>query len=671
MAMTGADRIRFEAALVENEYLRKRVAELERRLARFDTRETDVEALGRSFKEREALLAEAERVAHMGSWVWDVPDNHVIWSEELFHILGYDPEKDVASTEAFFARIHPDDRERVQTASRRGIETGESAHVEFRAQLPDGSVRELAMDGALLFDAAGILRRAVGTVLDLTGARRAAEELRRAYLLLEETERLTQSASWEWQPSSNVVRWSAQMARLLDLPEDAEPSVALFEKHVHPEELLEFRRRRERAADGHIVPMFEVRVVRSGGEVRRVRVLSGAVRDETGALSSIYGSAIDITLQTELEERLRQSQKMEAIGQLAGGMAHDFNNLLTVMLGATERLKSGDDPARYVQDIETALNSAASLTHRLLAFSRRAVVAPTLVDLRTVLEDFRLIVTRTIGESITTSFEYTDAACVVRVDAQQAQQVLLNLIVNARDAMPRGGRLAVRVDKTDISAGSVPELEAGSYVLATVRDSGVGMSQNTLARIFEPFFTTKEVGKGTGLGLSMVYGAMKQSGGAVTVESQVDVGTTIRLYFKAVDEAVAAAPTPSSLPRKVASVLLVEDDPGVRRTLEAMFRRIGCEVFAPRSVAEAIQSFDSLRDRVQVLATDVVMPEMGGEALARILVEKAPELRVLFVTGYVEQDLALEHFKGRAKVLQKPFKTDQMERALAELLEPD
>jgi signal transduction histidine kinase/ActR/RegA family two-component response regulator len=663
-----ADRAELDRILVENQSLRQRVVDLERRLARFGSHDPDHPTeLGTAISEREALLTEAERFAHMGSWIWDVRKNRVVWSDELYRILDYDPETDVASTEAFFARVHPMDIARVREASRRAVETGVSHTVQYRLLLPGKRVRDVLTGSAHLYDDKGVLQRAVGTVLDLTSSQQAAGENRRIRSLLEETQRLTSTGSWEQDRTTDSIEWTPELYNIVGLPRTTPPSPAAFEARIHPDDLDGYRALRERAVEtGQVASAYECRILRAD-EVRKVRFVSGQVFDERGQLVGSRGTVSDITVQSKLEEQLHQSRKMEAIGQLSGGIAHDFNNLLMILFDGVERLRNGEETAQCIEDIEAAAQSAATLTQRLLAFGRKAVLTPKLCELTSVVDEMRELVSRTIGEHITTRFEYAERPLTVRIDPHQVQQVLLNLVVNARDAMPEGGDLLVRVERTFVQANADFELSSGSYAMVLVRDSGSGMDASTQSRIFEPFFTTKGVGRGTGLGLSVVYGAMKQCGGAVIVESEVGAGTTFRLYFPLEKGELVPSERPPAPAPKRQRILLVEDDDEVRRAVHGMLRRAGFETIATNGAEQALAEWERLGGDIHILTTDVVMPGMQGDKLAERLLAEKPTLCVLFITGYADRSLVTEKLAGHAAVLQKPFTSSDLLSALERL----
>ncbi|HEY3282674.1 MAG TPA: PAS domain S-box protein [Armatimonadota bacterium] len=399
-----------------------------------------------------------------------------------------------------------------------------------------------------------------------------------------------------------------------------------------------------------------------------------------GDYSTVYVSDIDVTEQRRLEEQLRQSQKMEAIGQLAGGVAHDFNNLLTAIQGYTEMgltlAQSNAALSRYLHEVLRATERATSLTAQLLAFSRRQVLEPRVLDLNEVLTDSAGMFRRLIGEHIGVVVVRQPGLEKVRVDPGQVTQVLLNLVVNARDAMPEGGTLTLETRDVYLDEGYArthTEVEPGRYVCLSVSDTGTGMDQATLPRIFEPFFTTKGQGKGTGLGLSTVYGVVKQSGGSVWVYSEVGKGTTVKVYLPAhgnernEEDSDAQSAQP---PRGLERVLVVEDDEAVRSLVYSLLTGQGYDVVTCKDGQEASQLFKDGDSRFSLLLTDVVMPGMSGRKLAKELQSRKPELKVLFVSGYT--DNAIVHhgvLDEGAAFLQKPFNLQGLARKVREVLD--
>jgi PAS domain S-box-containing protein len=387
----------------------------------------------------------------------------------------------------------------------------------------------------------------------------------------------------------------------------------------------------------------------------------------------------DVTERRQLEEQLRQAQKMEAVGKLAGGVAHDFNNQLTAIIGfaslASDELPASSPVQGSLAQIQRSADQAASLTRQLLAFGRRQLLQPEVLDLGEVIALVLPMLRRLIGEDITVITELLPDLPSVRADRTQLQQILLNLVVNARDAMPRGGLLTIRTSQAIVDAGATDglELAPGRYVVLEVADTGQGLDAAMADHIFEPFFTTKEFGQGTGLGLSTVYGIAKQSGGDVQVRSTPGQGATFRVLLPAASD-VRQQPSrsePASPPGHVAAgtVLLAEDDDGVRESVGEVLRASGWEVVTAASPAEALASAARQSLAIDLLVTDVVMPGMNGDELADKLVAMRPGLRVLFITGYDDEDVAARGLIGPGReCLSKPFTPAQLRSRVQALL---
>jgi signal transduction histidine kinase len=382
------------------------------------------------------------------------------------------------------------------------------------------------------------------------------------------------------------------------------------------------------------------------------------------------------------EGQLRQAQKMEAVGRLAGGVAHDFNNALSVILAYGEMVLAAvpaDDPNRGdIEEIRRAGERAADLTRQLLMFSRRNVVEPKVIDANEVLDKMQKMLARLLGEDVELSIEKAPDLWPIRVDPSSFDNMIMNLVVNARDAMPRGGQLTIRTSNaalTEAIDGAQFRVPKGEYVFVTVADSGTGMDTATLARIFEPFFTTKEHGKGTGLGLSTVFGTIQQSGGAIDVRSQPGEGTTFEIYLPRV-EAPGAAERPRLEPlphRGSETILLVEDEEAVRTMVKTVLQRRGYCVITAGDGESAIDASEEYSGPIHLLLTDVVMPRMHGPDLARELALSRPEMRVLFVSGYTD-DSVLRHGieEGGVHFLQKPITAGVLTTRIRELLDaPD
>jgi two-component system cell cycle sensor histidine kinase/response regulator CckA len=391
------------------------------------------------------------------------------------------------------------------------------------------------------------------------------------------------------------------------------------------------------------------------------------------------GIVRDVSEKKRLESQLHQSQKMEAFGQLAGGVAHDFNNLLTVISGYSDllltRLPPDDPKKKMVDQIHRAAERAASLTRQLLAFSRQQVLEPKVLDLNTIVTDIEKMLRRLIGEDVQFTTVLAPAINAVKVDPGQIEQVIMNLAVNARDSMPQGGQLSIETKNAELDesyTNAHPEARPGRFVMLAISDNGCGMTPEVKARIFEPFYTTKSVGQGTGLGLAVVHGIIKQSGGNIDVYSEVGIGTTFRIYLPTVQQ--PAAGTQSEAPELASqgceTILLVEDEESVRELATLVLQGCGYTVMtAPEGLA-ALQLMATCRQKIDLLLTDVVMPRMGGRKLAETLLAQHPELRVLFMSGYTD-DAVVRHgvLQANANFLQKPFTPNSLAKKVRDVLD--
>ena len=430
------------------------------------------------------------------------------------------------------------------------------------------------------------------------------------------------------------------------------------------------------------VENVEVKWKRKDGKVITVRLSGRAVLRQDGSVDSFEMIAEDVTERRALEEQLRQSQKMEAVGRLAGGIAHDFNNLLTVIKGYSdlllEEFKPADPLRAEVDEIRKAADRAASLTRQLLAFSRQQVLAPKVLDLNTVVSNMDRLLHRLLGADIDLQTTLARDLGRVKADPGQIEQVIMNLAVNARDAMPNGGKLTVETANVVLDERYAFEhigAQAGSYVMIAVSDNGTGMSESVRQRIFEPFFTTKEVGKGTGLGLSTVYGIVKQSGGYVWVYSEVGMGTTFKVYLPRVDAPADIAALRAALPSSHAgteTILLVEDEDGVRALVRQVLSRYGYTVLEARHGGEALLHCERHTAAIHLLLSDVVLEQMSGPDLAKRLLEMRPELKVLFISGYTDDAIIHQGvLSADTAFLQKPFTTEALAKKIREILDSE
>jgi PAS domain S-box-containing protein len=613
-----------------------------------------------------ALQASEERYRLLFSatndvlWDWDLASGTLEWNEALTAVLRHPRGTGTTTLRWWEERIHPEERARVMARLNAVLEGGDLTWSdEYRFERGDGSYVRILDRAYLLREADGRAVRMIGSMLDLSERDRVEDAVRLQALLLDTVQQAViatdlDDAITSWNPyAEQLYGWRAE--EVLGLTRHEVFGAGIEEADAQAAEALA----RGESWSG------EMTLTRRDGRRLTVIATRSPVQDSTGRTIGVVGVSTDLTEQRNLQEQLRQSQKMEAVGMLAGGVAHDFNNVLTVIGGNVSLLLAdtpADDPRQEdLREIRQAAERAASLTRQLLAFSRRQILKPQSLQVGSLVSGMLPMLRRLIGEDVELHFVARDEGASVEADPGQMEQVLMNLTVNARDAMPGGGRISIETAEVEFDGsqrgwdGSL--IPAGRYVMLAVSDTGSGMPAEVMGHIFEPFFTTKEVGRGTGLGLSTVYGIVRQSGGHVWVYSEVQLGSVFKIYLPAVAAARSArTPADPSTAGGTETILLVEDEDAVRMVARRALTRSGYTVLECRDGVEAIEMAERHGGVIDLVLMDVVMPQMGGHAAAQRLGQILPDVPLVFMSGYTDDEVLRRGvLTSAALFLQKPF----------------
>ncbi|AHG93263.1 PAS sensor protein (plasmid) [Gemmatirosa kalamazoonensis] len=657
----------------QNEELERRVAERTQQLAAAN------EELRREMREREsaeAALRESDEVFRVIAddpstiiGLYDAAGHRVYASPSARQILG-------ELRENPFDGVHPDDLDAAHLAWQRLL-AGERTSFTFRYHRSDGAWLWMeAWSSRVQYRNAPHVLTIIRDVSDRVRAHEQIEAREARFRALVERNDALISIIDE---RARALYVSPSHTRVLGYTAEELYVMPSLSSLVHPEDLAWVREQFAEVPRRSVASLPRpLRVVTKDGRVRNV-LLTFTDRRHDPAVGGVIGNGRDVTDELLLEEQLRQAQKMEAIGQLAGGIAHDFNNLLTVIRGYSDFIRTAGAPndahRADAEEIRQAADRAAVLTQQLLAFSRKQVLRPEVMEINLVVGEASRMLGRLLSEDVALDLQLAPDAGAVRADAGQLQQVLLNLAVNARDAMPLGGRLTIATESAVLEREAPAQptpLSPGRYVRLTVSDTGTGMSPEVLRHAFEPFFTTKEPGKGTGLGLSTVYGIVTQSHGRLRVDSAPAKGTTFGIFFPQAGEP-ATAPMPAATKpgaRGSETVLLVEDDAMVRRLAEATLERAGYRVLTAPNGGDALRLAAGRDGAIDLVITDVVMPGMPGPELAQRLEASQSGLRVLYMSGYADDTMARHGInEERVSFLAKPFTPDELARRVREVLD--
>ena len=607
--------------------------------------------LARALQHNEQRLALATQVSKVGIFDHDVsapPEAEPYWSPALRQLLGVD-EAQAASFEWYRGRIHRDDLPRLDAAVAASMDpsgTG-SIDLEYRWHHPDGQMRWLLVRASTLYteiDGRRTPIRCIGAVLDVTERHVVEEEHQRRAAILDATPDVVAITDLD----GNLSYLNQAGRRLMGI--EATADIGTYNIGSAQTSATRERWMREGipAATRAGVWTAELEFLRHDGEIVPMSQVLLAHRDTDDNVVQLTSVARDLSKERLLEDQFRHAQKMEAIGRLAGGVAHDFNNLLSVIWGFTElaadELSPEHPAAALLTEVQRAAERAASLTEQLLAFSRKKILKLRVLDINEVLADITPMMGRLVDDSIQVRVFWSSQPVRIKVDPNQMQQVLLNLVVNARDAMPDGGVLTLEAERVTLDVGQAAsklDVPPGTYALIAVSDTGHGMDEATRRRVFEPFFTTKGPGRGTGLGLSTVFGIVRQSGGSIWLYSEPGRGTTFKIYIPCTEEPLhVAASNTTTVPTTQSGVILVtEDDVQLRSMLSNVLTRAGFQVLSAASPSEALEIAKRHPHEIDLLLTDVLMPGMNGKQLADKLSETRPETAVLFMSGYTENTI--------------------------------
>jgi len=550
--------------------------------------------------------------------------------------------------------------------------------LEVRRRRRDGTLLTLSLSGMPLWDKNKRVKGIIKFLTDITQQKRVEDDLRRAREKYQSIFENALEGIYQTTPDGKYISANPALARMLGF-ESAEELIfgrndLRNQEYVDPAKHAEFVQLME---EHGLVQDFQYQAYRKDGKTIWVSENAQVVRDIWGEIVYFEGTVEDITQRRELEEQLRQMQKIEAIGRLAGGVAHDFNNILMAISSFGEllsrKLPKDDASHRYLDEIVKATDRGSSLTQGLLAFSRKQVLSPKIVDLNQLISNQIDMLKRLITESIELKFVPNPELAKVKVDPSQIEQVVMNLVINARDAMLYGGQLVIETFNTEVGEAERTEdpLAAGSYVVLGVSDNGCGMDAETKSHLFEPFFTTKQQGKGTGLGLATVFGIVKQSSGYIFVHSKPGNGSTFKIYLPRVEEVAVSVPLENIVGSVTGheTILLVEDEEAVRTSAAEYLKENGYTVFVASRASEAMEIAEQHQSTIHLLLTDLVMPKVSGRHLAENIKQIHPETKVVFMSGYSNNLLSSEQgLDPKHILLQKPFRLSALGQCIREVL---
>jgi len=607
-------------------------------------------------------------------------DGQRIFNSDAYQkILGYSAEE--LKNSSPMDQIHPEDRERVKAAAEEAQRTGIGKNLEYRIRHKNGTWLLLESTSSVIGDSAGVPEKLVIVNRDITARKQASEALRLSEVSFRSVIENAPYGIYRAQASGKLLLANPALQKMLGYESQAELLQLNLAADVYLDP-LENERVNEIFTNQKEFTEVQVDWKRKDGKPIKARCTGWFVKPVGGGAAYFEVFAEDVTEKWLLERQLRMAQKMEAVGRLSGGIAHDFNNLLGVIIGYSQVLKRTLPPGtaflEHAEEIEKAGQRAAALTRQLLAFSRQQVLALAVLNLNSLISEMQKMLPRLIGEDIEIVMALDPAIGRVKADQGQLEQVIMNLAVNARDAMPDGGKVVITTTNVSLDEAWTrlhPGSKVGDYVMLAVADTGTGIDSETLAHIFEPFFTTKERGKGTGLGLATVYGVVKQSGGYVSVESAPGKGASFQIYLPRIEEPVSVAEPVAPIVeafRGAETILLVEDADALRKLTHMLLEQHGYRVLVAANGAAALQLVEEKPESINLLLTDVIMPGLNGRALAGRLQLRQPGLKVLYMSGYTDDAIA-DHgvLAAGIQLLHKPFSEENLIHKVREVLDAD
>jgi PAS domain S-box-containing protein len=631
-------------------------------------------------KRAAALLAEsgqrlalAKDSARIGIWEWEVESNKLVWDAQMYLLYGIREQDFSGAYDAWQNGVHPEDRKRSEAEIFAAVDGVNGFHTEFRVVWPDGEVRHIEAHATVYRTEGGNSKRMIGVNWDITERKRADENVQRLAAIVESSadaiiSKTLQGIITSWNPAAEKM-FGYAAAEII-----GQPLLVLLPPDRTNEEaeiLAGFAR-------GELVRHFETVRLRKGGQSFEVSVTISPIKDAAGKINGASKIVRDITDFKKLEQQFRQVQKMENFGQLAGGVAHDFNNILAVMKMQLDLFKDDErfspEQVDCAHEIGVSIERATALTRQLLLFSRKEILQLRDLDLNQSINGMTNMLRRILGADIEVQFRFSLQLMGIHADAGMVDQVLMNLAVNSRDAMPKGGQLIIETSALSFEPIASPppaQGRPGKFVCLTVSDNGCGIPAENLARIFEPFFTTKPAGQGTGLGLATLLGIVQLHKGWVNVDSEVARGTSFRIYFPRVDKLMPAPQKPvqpklSSLPGGSETILLVEDDDFLRPSVCNTLSRLGYHVIPVSNGIKALEIWQARREDIQMLITDLVIPGgITGKQLAEQLLKQNPQLKVLYASGYSADIVGTDFpLKEGVNFLIKPFHSQKIAQTI-------